>query len=184
MNSSRPDWLHAPRSVALLVAALVMMLVLGTSFLVIDNSAADAVSLRGEPLTDAQTAAQVIVSARQIVTVAQLQEAAGGYMFVSCKNDSDPPYQAAAYMSFRLPQTNSAKYLREVAASMLAHGWTDAPSMAEHFGQKLTKDGVTAIFHRNVNDADFATMRIYGECRNTADHRNDNPAWTEVTGLG
>jgi hypothetical protein len=24
-------------------------------------------------------------------------------------------------------------------------------------------------------------MRLYGECRNTADHRNDNPAWTDIT---
>ena len=47
--------------------------------------------------------------------------------------------------------------------------------MGEHFGQKLTKDGVTAIFYRSGNDTDFATMRLYGECRNTADHRNDNP---------
>jgi hypothetical protein len=54
--------------------------------------------------------------------------------------------------------------------------------MAKHFGEKLTKDGVTAIFYRNVA-AGFATMRIYGECRNTTDHRSDNPAWIEVTGL-
>jgi len=24
-------------------------------------------------------------------------------------------------------------------------------------------------------------MRLYGECRNTADHRSDNPVWREVT---
>jgi hypothetical protein len=24
-------------------------------------------------------------------------------------------------------------------------------------------------------------MRLYGECRNIADHRNDNPVWREVT---
>ena len=64
---------------------------------------------------------------------------------------------------------------------MVAHGWTPAPAMGEHFGQKLTKDGVTAIFYRSGNNTDFATMRLYGECRNAADHRNDNPVWTEVT---
>ena len=56
--------------------------------------------------------------------------------------------------------------------------------MGEHFGKKLTKDGVTAIFYRNVDDTDCRQpMRLYGECRNTADHRNDNPVWTEVTDL-
>jgi hypothetical protein len=84
-------------------------------------------------------------------------------------------------MSFRLPQSNSVEFLRDVAASMAVHGWAPAASMGEHFGQKLTRDGVTAIFYRSVNDTNFATMRLYGECRITADHRNDNPVWTEVT---
>jgi hypothetical protein len=86
-------------------------------------------------------------------------------------------------MSFRLPGTNSVKYLGDVAAAMAAHGWTQAPSMGEHFGRKLTKGGVTSIFYRDPNDPNFATMRLYGECRNTTDHRNDNPVWTEVTAL-
>jgi hypothetical protein len=142
---------------------------------------ADAVALQGEPMTDAQAAGQVVASARQIVSTAQLHDATGGYAFVSCKNESEPPYQAAIYMSFRLPQSNSVKYLRDVAASLAAHGWAPAASVGEHFGQKLTKDGVTAIFYRSVNGTDSATMRLYGECRNTADHRNDNPVWTEIT---
>ena len=143
---------------------------------------ADAVDLQGEPMTDAQAAgAGAWPPPSRSSATAQLQDATGGYAFVSCKNENEPPYQAAVYMSFRLPQSNSVKYLRDVAASMAAHGWTPAASMGEHFGQKLTKDGVTAIFYRSVNDTDFATMRLYGECRNTADHRNDNPVWTEVT---
>jgi hypothetical protein len=180
MNSSG-DMLRSPLSVALLMAALVMSLVLGTAFLVINNPTAETPDLGGEPLTDAQAAAQVVNSAKQIVTVARLREATGAYAFVSCKNETDPPYQVAVYMNFRLPHSNTVKYLREVATAMVAHGWTEAPSMAEHFGRKLTKDGVTSIFHRNVNDANFATMRLYGECRNMADHRDDNPAWTELS---
>jgi hypothetical protein len=179
--NSRDGWLRSPRSVVLLLAALVTVLVMGAVLVSLRDLRADAVALHGEPMTDAQAAGQVVASAKQIVSLAQLQDATGGYAFVSCKNENEPPYQAAIYMSFRLPQSNSVKYLRDVAASMAAHGWTPAASMGEHFGQKLTKDGVTAIFFRSVNDTDFATMRLYGECRNTADHRNDNPAWTEVT---
>jgi hypothetical protein len=179
--NSRDGWLRSPRSVVLLLAALVTALVMGAALVSLRDLRADAVALHGEPMTDAQAAGQVVASAKQIVSLAQLQDATGGYAFVSCKNENEPPYQGAIYMSFRLPQSNSVKYLRDVAASMAAHGWTPAASMGEHFGQKLTKDGVTAIFFRSVNDTDFATMRLYGECRNTADHRNDNPAWTEVT---
>jgi hypothetical protein len=167
--------------VVLLLAALVTVLVAGAGFALLRDLRTDAVILQGAPMTDAQAAAQVLASARQIVSMAQLQDATGGYAFVSCKNENEPPYQAAIYMSFRLPQSNSVKYLRDVAASVVAHGWTPAASMGEHFGQKLTKDGVAVIFYRSVNDTNFATMRLYGECRNTADHRNDNPVWTEVT---
>jgi hypothetical protein len=181
MNSSRGDWLRSPRSVALLIGALVTSVILGTGFLLINDRHADALNLSGEPLTDAQAAGQVVDSAKQIVTVARLQEAAGGYSFVSCRNANEPPYQVAVYMSFLLPDTNSVKYLGDVAAAMVAHGWTQAPSMGEHFGRKLTKDGVTSIFYRNPNDPNFATMHLYGECRTTTDHRNDNPVWTEVT---
>jgi hypothetical protein len=179
--NSRDGWLRSPRSVVLLLAALVTVLVAGAGFTLLRDLRTDAVILQGAPMTDAQAAAQVLASARQIVGMAQLQDATGGYAFVSCKNENEPPYQAAIYMSFRLPQSNSVKYLRDVAASMVAHGWTPAASMGEHFGQKLTKDGVAVIFYRSVNDTNFATMRLYGECRNTADHRNDNPVWTEVT---
>jgi hypothetical protein len=179
--NSRDGWLRSPRSVVLLLAALLTALALGAAFLSLRNLRADAVTLQGAPMTDAQAAGQVLTSARQIVSVAALQSATGGRAFVSCKNESEPPYQAVIYMSFRLPQSNSVEYLGDVAASMLAHGWARAASMDEHFGQKLTKDGVTAIFYRSVNDANFATMRLYGECRTMADHRNDNPVWTEVT---
>jgi hypothetical protein len=178
MNSGTGDWLRMPRSVALPIAALMTFLVLVTSCAASKDPALD---VEGPALTDEQAAAQVVDSARQIVTVARLRNVTGGYAFLSCKNESDPPYQAALYMNFRLPQTDSATYLREVAADMVAHGWTDAPAMSKHFGEKLTKDGVTSILYRNVNDADFATMRLYGECRNTADHRNDNPPWTDIT---
>ena len=179
--NSRDGSLRASRWVVVLLAALVAVLVVGAALLWFTTRGADGIHLQGGPMTDAEAADQVVGSAKQIVRIAQLQDATGGYAFVSCKNEDEPPYQVAIYMTFRVPQSNSVKYLRDVAAAMVAHGWTAAASMGEHFGQKLTKDGVTAIFYRSLNDTDFATMRLYGECRNTADHRNDNPVWTEVT---
>ncbi len=169
-------------SVTLLCGVLLVSLVLGASFLAVNRSGpSGAPSQPADPLTDDQAAAQVVDSAKEIVRVAQLREATGGYIFVSCKNEHDPPYQAAVYMNFQLPHVNSVKYLREVVADMVAHGWKEATTMGEHFGKKLTKDGATAVFYRNPDDLDYGTMRLYGECRNMTDHRNDNPAWTEVT---
>jgi hypothetical protein len=170
-----------------LVLALITALTVAAAIVFVRHPGTDAVRLQGEPMTDAAAAAQVVDSAKQIVRTAQLHGATGGYAFVSCKNKTEPPYQVAIYMNFALPQSNSVKYLRDVGAAMVANGWARAATTDEHFGQKLTKDGVTAIFYGSGNDTDAATMRLYGECRVTADHRNDNPVWTEISnqlGLG
>jgi hypothetical protein len=86
MNSSTSNWLRAPRSVALLIAAFVTSLVLGTGFVVINDSTADAIGAHGVALTDDQAAGQVVGSAKQIVTAAHLRDVTGGYAFVSCTN--------------------------------------------------------------------------------------------------
>ena len=183
MNSNNDEWHRSSRSVPLVFVALMVSVVLGAGFLLINSVGASGTDSTEHPLSDDQAAAQVVDSAKQIVDVARLRGATGGYIFMSCKNEDLPPYQAAVYLNFLLPQTNSVKYLREIATAMRAHGWAEAPSMGEHFGKKLTKDGVTSIFYRNVDDANFGTMRLYGECRNMGDHRNDNPAWIELTEL-
>jgi hypothetical protein len=173
--------LLSTRYVVLVLAALTTVLAVAGGLLWLSNRGAGDIRPSGPPLTDAQATVQVVTAAKQIVSAAQLRGATGGYSFVSCQNASEPPYQVTVYMTFGLPQNNSVKYLRDVAASLVAHGWTPAPVTGSHFGQMLTKDGVTATFYRGGTNADFATLRLYGECRNTADHRNDNPAWTEIT---
>jgi hypothetical protein len=180
MNSSG-GWIRSPQSLALLWAALTMSVVLGVGYVLVDSRPDETPNTQAQALSDAQAVAQVVNAAKRIVSAAQLQQATGGYAFVSCTNEEDPPYQVALYMSFRLTHHDWVRNLHAVAATMIVDGWADSPAMGEHFGEKLTKDGVTSVFHRNLNDKDFATMRLYGECRNTADHRDDNPAWTEVS---
>jgi hypothetical protein len=179
--NSRVGRFRSPRLVVLLLAVLATVLAVAATLLWLSNREAETVHLQGAPMSDAQAAGQVLASAREIVNGARLQDATAGSAFVSCTNANEPPYQAAIYMSFRVPQNDSIKYLRDVAASLAARGWAPAPTTGEHFGQKLTKNGVTAIFYHDGTDTAFATLRLYGQCRNTADHRNDNPAWTEVT---
>src|ERR1700730_14900286 len=161
--NSRGGWLRSPRSLRILLAALMTALAVGAGIVVLRNPGADAVGLQGEPMTDAAAAGQVVAAAKQIVSMAQLQGATGGYAFVSCTNENEPPYQVAVYMNFHLPQSNSVTYLRDIAASMVAHGWARAPAIGEHFGQKLTRDGVTAIFYCGVDVTNLATIGLYGD---------------------
>lgn len=183
MGSGDGAVLRSSPARVLIFAALMLSLVLGVGFVVINSPPDVAASLLGgaAPLTDEQAADQVVDSARQIVTAADLREVSGSYVFLSCTSLHDPPYQAAAYLNFGLPKVNSVRRIQEVAQAMVADGWQEAPATAEHFGMKLTKDGVTATFHENTDDPKFAVLRIYGECRNTSDHRNDNPAFTDIT---
>ena len=180
MSAGNGEWLRSSAARALILAALTLSLVMGSAFIVI-NTSHDIEPGAAAPMTDEQAVEQVVDSARQIVDTAQLREVSGSSVFLSCTSLHDPPYQAAVYLNFRLPETNSVKRIREIGAAMLAHGWQEAPSLGEHFGLKLTKDGVTSTFHENPDDPRFGTMRIYGECRNTSDHRNDNPAFTDIT---
>jgi len=183
MRDGDDRYLRTPAARALILVALTISLVFGIAFVLINTPPATGVGVLGEstPLTDDQSRAQVVDSARQIVAAARLRDVNGSYVFLSCTNEHDPPYQAALYLNFPLPEMNSFSHVRDIAASMVTHGWQEAPSSGEHFGLKLTKDGVTSTFHENLDDPRFGTMRIYGECRNMADHRGDNPAWKDIT---
>jgi hypothetical protein len=183
MTGGKGAWRWSPAARAVVLTALSMALALGVGFVVFKSSRnAESDTLGGvEPMTDEQATNQVLDSTRDIVDAANLRDVSASVVFLSCTSSHDPPYQAAVHLNFGLPLTNSVKRISEVAAAMRAHGWQQAPAMAEHFGMKLTRGAVTSTFHENPDDRRFATMRIYGECRNTSDHRNDNPAFTDIT---
>lgn len=174
------DWLRSRPARVLLAAALALSLILGAAFVVLGDQPAEAPVVQGEALTDEQAADQVVDAARVVVAAAGLKDAAGGYSFLSCSTGDGPPYQAVLHLTFALPQQGSARYLDGVAAAMTARGWRESPAAAEHFGHKLTAGGLMAELSRNTENRAVATLRMYGECRNTSDHRDD-PAWTEVS---
>jgi len=178
--SSAGGWIRTPAARMLLWAALVLCLALGAGFVVVHRPLDQVPGPHATPLSDAAAVAQVVDAARQVVADARLRQATGGYTFMSCTGDDDPPYQVALYLTFALPENGSARYLADVADTMTAHGWAPSAAVEEHFGHKLSRDGVTAVLYRTRGDRHSATMRMYGECRATTDHRDDNPAWTEV----
>lgn len=183
MSGANDRWLRNPLATSLLAAAFMVSLVLGIAFLMINTDSAREDGPLGDatPLTDEQSRDQVVGAAREVVTSAHLRGVTGGYTFLSCRNEQDPPYQAAVYLNFEIPAGDSSKSIGEIQAAMVKSGWHEAPSPGEHFGGKLTRAGVTATFQQNVDDPAFGIMRIYGECRNMADHRNEDPAWTEIS---
>jgi hypothetical protein len=185
-SCKRREWLRSPWARAVTAAALMVSLVLGGAFLSIGrlhSSPADFLEHPANPATDAQSETQVIEPAKQIVAVARLQKPTAGYLLMSCKNHDDPPYQGAIYMNFSLPAAaRDDTYFRNIAATMVAHGWSEGLPPNQHlYGRTLYKDGVTAIIYRNSDDANLGIMRLYGQCRNTNDHRYDTTGWVDIT---
>ena len=188
--SSRGEWLRSPAARTLIAAALTIALILGGAFLAIGrlhSPAADVLEHPGATATDEQTKSEVIEHARSIVAIAALQQPTAGYLLMSCKNRDDPPYQGAVYMTFALPADARAdEYFQTIATAMVARGWREGLPPNQHlFGKSLSKDGVTAIVYQDSDSTDAANhgiARIYGQCRDMNDHRDDTTGWIDITG--
>jgi hypothetical protein len=185
-GGKRGKWLRATWVQALIAAALAVSLLLGGAFLVVSKlrpQPSDVLDHPVNPITDDAAAAQVVEPAKEIVTVAGLQTASAGYLLMSCKNENDPPYQGAIYLTFKLPPGSRADaYFKTLAAALVTHGWTEGTPPNEHaFGKRLSKDAVTAIIYPQSDDQSVGVMRAYGECRNMNDHRKDATGWIDIT---
>jgi hypothetical protein len=137
-----------------------------------------------DPVTDDATAAQVVESAKQIVSLAALQTKSAGYLLMSCKNQNDPPYQGAIYLTFTLPAGARADtYFKSIAETLVTRGWTEGLPPNEHmFGKTVSKDAVTAIIYPHGDDAPgVGVLRAYGQCRDVNDHRKDASGWIDIT---
>jgi hypothetical protein len=178
--------MRAPRVRALIAAALAVSLLMGGAFLVVSRlypPPSETLDHPVDPVTDAASAAQVIESVKQIVALAQFQTASAGYLLMSCKDQHDPPYQGAIYLTFRLPAGARADtYFKSTAATLVTHGWTEGLPPNDHpFGATVSKDAVTAIIYPPGDDPSVGVLRAYGECRNVNDHRNDASGWIDIT---
>jgi hypothetical protein len=183
----RGEWPRSSQVRALTAAALAISLLLGGAFLLVDrlhSSPSDSLDHPVNPVTDDQSEAQVVESAKQIVTLTGLQTASAGYLLMSCKDRDDPPYQGVIYLTFALPpEARADTYFPSIAATLVTHGWTEGLPPNEHsFGKTLSKDGVTVIAYRHSDDPSVGVLRLYGQCRNMNDHRNDTTAWIDITG--
>ncbi len=183
----RGGWLRSNQIRALIVAALAVSLLLGGAFLLVErlhSTASDVLEHPANPVTDDQSKAQVVEPAKQIVTLTGLQTVSAGYLLMSCTNRDDPPYQGAIYLTFSLPAPARADtYFPGLVATLIDHGWTEGLPPNNHaFGSTLTKNGVTVIIYRQDDSPGLGILRIYGQCRNTNDHRRDTTGWVDITG--
>ncbi|OBK24187.1 hypothetical protein A5634_04110 [Mycobacterium asiaticum] len=149
------------------------------------STAADAVNPSGPTVSDEQSKAQAVGSARLLAGDARLHTTTAGYMLMSCRDRDNPPYQGAVYLTFAVPPgTRADAYLPEVTRTLTSAGWVEGLQPGGHaYSKSLTKGAVTAIIYRHDDDPNLGVLRLYGECRNMNDHRNDATAWVDITNL-
>jgi hypothetical protein len=185
-GGKRAGWLRSTQVRALIAATLTASLLLSGAILLVDRlhtTPSDVLDHPANPVTDDQSEAQAVESARQVVTLTGLRTASAGYTLMSCKDRDDPPYQGAIYLTFALPaDARPEAYFPALAATLATHGWTEGLPPNDHvFARSLTKDAVTAIVYRETESPSLGVLRVYGQCRNMNNHRNDSTAWIDVT---
>nr|WP_325501038.1 hypothetical protein [Mycobacterium sp.] len=183
-GGKRAEWPRALRFVT--AAALAISLLLGGAFLSVGrlrSTPSEVLDHPVNPVTDEQSKAQVVGPAKQIVVLTGLQTASAGYLLMSCKDRDDPPYQGVIYLTFALPAAARADtYFPMIAATLVTHGWAEGLPPNDHaFAKTFSRDAITVIIYRQSDDPTLGVLRIYGQCRNMTDHRNDATTWIDIT---
>jgi hypothetical protein len=161
-----------------------MSLVLGTLFVVthrMDNPRGAETPVA--PLTDEETRAQVLDQARQFVGAGKLGAAKGVYLLMSCSSQEKPPYQGTVRVHFDVPSVaETPAYFRQIARAMEAYGWREGLPPGRHpGGRTLAKGGLIAVYFRDPDLPGRGLLKISGECRHFADHRDDPPGFVDIT---
>lgn len=177
--------LRSRPAVALLAAGLVTCLVLGGLFIAAHRAydLGGAANAPVAPLTDDQARQQVLDSARQFVTAADLRAVDGTYLLMSCATEEAPPYLGMLDVGFEVPTiAETPVYFRQIAEAMAGLGWREGLPPGRHpGGRTLAKDGVVAYYFRDPDRPGRGLLQIRGECRVTGDHRLDTTGFIDVT---
>lgn len=171
---------------ALALAASVTVLVGAIAYFTVERlhaAAADAVPHPGPASSAAQTETDIVEQARDVVVNANLAHPSGGYLLMSCKNRTDPPYQGVVYVDFDVPPgVGPQQYFQGLAGALVAHGWREGLPTNQHaFGKTLSKGGVTALVYPRSDSPARGVARVYGLCHDLSDRRDTSLQWTDVT---
>ena len=178
--------LRSRPALLLVGATLLTSLLLGSAFVVLhrrtDPRGAD-ISASQRALSDEETRRQVLDPARQFVAEGGLRGVSGSYLLMSCRDGDEPPYRGTVYVNFDLPTVaETPEYFRRIADAMRPAGWVEGLPPNDHpGGMTLSKDGVSARYHRNPDVPGRGVLRIHGECRNVTERRDDPTGFVNIT---
>ncbi|WP_236980474.1 MULTISPECIES: hypothetical protein [Mycobacterium] len=128
-------------------------------------------SLTGQvsnPLTPAQSRAQVVDAAQEIVHALGIQVVKSYFWRASCNDDGDPPFRGRANITY--PLAPSFEQSDAEVAHMVEHlqtlGWTGDSGFHSH-SPAVKKDNVVVVFDVQAVSDRVRGIDLYGECRDT-----------------
>jgi hypothetical protein len=128
------------------------------------------------PPSDEQSRAEVVDAARQLVQAADLRITYASFQWEWCNDQGEPPFHGRVDLAWEVPAgTTSVAVSKQIAATAAQQpGWASGPPPGfQPAGDVVHKGGVMAVIGPG-NYPERGAVRIFGECRNMNDHRDDN----------
>ncbi|MCW1960202.1 MAG: hypothetical protein KIH64_016985 [Mycobacterium sp.] len=179
-------WLRSRPGRLLLAGSLLTALILGVIVVVVHrvSSPRPASVVVTAALSDEQSRQQVLEPARHFVGAGRMRSVNAGYLLSSCASEEQPPYQGLVYLNFDVPAVAQTRaYFAEIANAMVARGWREGLPPGRHpGGRTMVKDGMYAVYYRDPDLPGRGVLKLYGECRNVTDHRQDTTGFVDVSG--
>lgn len=164
MNTNTLVWRSAVTAAAL-VAALV--------------SGCDAVNpledSSASPVTPAQSRAQVIDAATELVGTLELPVVEAFFWHSSCNDQGEAPFRGQVRIAYPPAASfeESDREIAEMAERLQDSGWRPDPDFKSH-GTVLKKDNVVAVLGpQNVSNPN-RDIQVYGECRDMTTSKGGN----------
>lgn len=118
------------------------------------------------PLTPAQSKAQVVDAAREIVSTLGLKVTEAWFWHSSCNDDGVAPFRGEVRISY--PPAPSFEQSDAEVGKMIQHlrstGWKGDPDFHTH-GSMLRKDNIVVVFDPQNASTPNRTIELHGECR-------------------
>ena len=147
-----------------------------------DQSTPKADGPTAPPPSDAESRAQVVDTAKDVVRATDLRVTYASFQWEWCNDQGDPPFHGRVDMAFEVPPGADSQGLGRQIAATLAElpGWAPGPPPGfQPAGDVVHRGGVMVIVGPG-NYPERGAVEIYGEGRNMNDHRDDNEL-TDIT---
>ena len=127
------------------------------------------------PITPAQSRAQVLAAARELVGVLHLPVVEAYFWHAACHDEGGGPFRGAMRIAYPLAPSFEASdaEVAKMVAALQRVGWSGDPNFHSH-GSVLKKHDVTVDFAPQNVGTPTRDVELLGECRDVTTNKGDS----------